>query len=66
MRTISKKEYQSVLLTQLDYLNQKEEVHPEDLESIVAAYEDSKTANFERVEVIENNGTFTFKPIFLE
>lgn len=66
MRTITKKEYQGVLLTQLDYLNQKEGVHPEDLESIVAAYEDSKTANFERVEVIENNGTFTFKPIFLE
>ncbi|RZQ00643.1 hypothetical protein [Vibrio vulnificus] len=66
MRVISKAAYQDVLLVQLDYLSKKEGVHPDDLEALVTAIEHSKKQHFEQVEVIENNGQFTFKPIFTE
>ncbi|EKO3919723.1 hypothetical protein GCS60_000575 [Vibrio metschnikovii] len=66
MKTISKERYLEVLLNHLNYLNNKEEVHPEDLEALVEAYEDAKRQNFEEVEVIQNGEAFSFKPIFLE
>ncbi|HAS6639298.1 hypothetical protein V3H47_08570 [Vibrio parahaemolyticus] len=66
MRVISKAAYQDVLLVQLDYLNKKEGTHPDDLKALASAYEASKKQRFEKVEVIESNGVYTFKPIFTE
>ncbi|MEK2019919.1 hypothetical protein WOC03_18820 [Vibrio parahaemolyticus] len=63
MKTITKEHYLEVLLTQLDYLNKKEGVHPDDLETLVMAYEDAKKQDFDEVEVIQNGNGFTFKPI---
>lgn len=66
MQIISKEKYREVLLLQLDYLNRKGNAHPDDLRGIVAAIEDSKTADFEQVQVFKDGERLTFKPIHLE
>ncbi|WP_431786849.1 hypothetical protein [Vibrio harveyi] len=66
MKTISKEKYQEILLTQLDYLSKKDNPNPNDLRAVIAAYEDSKLSNYEEVQVVENNGAFSFKPVLSE
>lgn len=63
MRTITKDHYLEVLLSQLAHLHSKENVNPEDLETLVTAYEDAKQKDFEKVEVIQNGEVFKFRPI---
>ncbi|HHP0485772.1 TPA: hypothetical protein ACRZ4F_002299 [Vibrio harveyi] len=66
MQIISKEKYREVLLLQLDHLNRKGNAHPDDLRGIVTAIEDSKTAEFEQVQVFQDGERLTFKPIHLE
>ncbi|EKG9563843.1 hypothetical protein [Vibrio harveyi] len=66
MQIISKEKYREVLLLQLDHLNRKGNAHPDDLRDIVTAIEDSKTAEFEQVQVFQDGERLTFKPIHLE
>ncbi|KJY83300.1 hypothetical protein TW81_09905 [Vibrio galatheae] len=69
MKTITKEHYLGILLEQLNYLNNKEGVHPQDIETLVNAYEDAKQASFTEVEVIapQHDGDgWKFLPITVE
>ncbi len=69
MKTITKEQYLCILLEQLNYLNNKENAHPEDLRTLVQAYEDAKQSNFTEVEVIapQHDGDgWKFIPILIK
>ncbi len=69
MKTITKERYLYVLLEQINYMNNKENVHPEDLETLVQAYEDAKHLNFTEVEVIApqyDDDGWKFRPILIK
>lgn len=63
MKTITKAQYLEILQGQIGHFRGVGEPAKKDLETLLSAYEDLEKRDFERVEVIQENGSVAFNII---